>query len=412
MKRILSYITFCAVILSSLCACEKSASKSDADRNVMILISLGYNSLSSYLTRDINTLAEDGYVPKNATGENVLLVFGKHTKSGGNYTTKTEPVLIRLYTQGKEVVRDTIKRWDSSTIGASAETINEALTYIKSNFEAKGYGIVLSSHGTGWLPEGYYSKNSTSSSESQIFSEGTPSILSITQEFENGTDTSYEIEIEDFVDAIPMHLDYLLLDACLMGGVEMAYAAKDKADVIGFSQAEVLAQGFIYENIAKRLIGTSTPDPEGVCSDYFEYYNALSGDSKSATISLVDCSKMNALASVCKTLFEKYRQQILDVDPDTVQGFFRYMGGEYKHWFYDLADILDKSGASDEDMATLNSAIENAIIYKNATESFLGKDITINTFCGLSMYLPAVGNDDLNSFYKTLSWNKATELVK
>ena len=50
-------------------------------------------------------------------------------------------------------------------------------------------------------------------------------------------------------------------------------------------------------------------------------------------------------------------------------------------------------------------------MYKGATPKFMN-EFTINTFSGLSMYLPSHGNRELDKFYKTLKWNKATGLVK
>ena len=41
-----------------------------------------------------------------------------------------------------------------------------------------------------------------------------------------------------------------------------------------------------------------------------------------------------------------------------------------------------------------------------------GNGFDINTFCGLSMYLPADGSAHLDNYYRTLSWNRATGLVK
>jgi hypothetical protein len=33
--------------------------------------------------------------------------------------------------------------------------MNEALTFIKNRFDSNSYGMLLSSHGTGWMPENY-----------------------------------------------------------------------------------------------------------------------------------------------------------------------------------------------------------------------------------------------------------------
>ena len=75
-----------------------------------------------------------------------------------------------------------------------------------------------------------------------------------------------------------------------------------------------------------------------------------------------------------------------------------------------MEDILYQSGVSQEDMNRFRSALDGCVVYKAATPKFL--TLTIDKHCGLSMYLPSNGTNALDEFYKTLSWNKATELVK
>ena len=60
--------------------------------------------------------------------------------------------------------------------------------------------------------------------------------------------------------------------------------------------------------------------------------------------------------------------------------------------------------------AAAEAALNGCISYKAATPYFL--ELQINTYSGLSMYLPSVGDAQLNEFYKTLAWNKATNLVE
>ena len=97
----------------------------------------------------------------------------------------------------------------------------------------------------------------------------------------------------------------------------------------------------------------------------------------------------------------------MSVWPDDVQGYFRFS----KHWFYDLEDILVKARIPESDLEDFRNAMNGCILYKNASVKFL-QDFTIKTFCGLSMYLPSDGNATLNEFYKTLSWNADTGLVR
>jgi hypothetical protein len=191
-----------------------------------------------------------------------------------------------------------------------------------------------------------------------------------------------------------------------MGGVEVVYELKDKCRKVGFSQAEVLAEGLDYKTLTSRLLEKDIPDVEGVCDDYFTQYETQSGVYRSATISLIDCEKIDPLASVCKELFAKYREGITSADPARVQRFYRYD----KHWFYDLESILTEAGADSADMGRLHDALDQCVIYKGHTPEFMN-EFKIKTFSGFSMYLPVYGEEELDMFYRTLKWNEVSGLV-
>ena len=199
-----------------------------------------------------------------------------------------------------------------------------------------------------------------------------------------------------------MHLDYILFDACLMGGIEVAYEFKDVADKVAFSPTEVLADGFDYSDISTLL--SDSPSIEAFCKLYFDHYDKMGSH---ATISVTQSSALPALAETCKTMFSKYRSGIAALNTSSgVQPYFRAS----HHWFYDLQDILSKAGISSADMTQFRQALDACVVYKDATSQFLG--IPILTYSGLSMYLPGAGDAGLNEFYKTLAWNKATNLVE
>lgn len=396
-------------------------------RKVLLLYSAGYNSLTSYLKNDIEDLA-GGWLPKERRADDVLLVYSHLAQKRGDYTTPAAPSLVRLFINSDgDIVRDTLAVYETSTISSSASQLNNVLTYIKETFPAKSYGMVFSSHATGYLPSGFYSapgdyvfsdiRKSFGINRShqgpvpvryvEINSDPLmPDVKSIGQDV-NG-DLSYEIDIRDFAEAIPMKLDYLLFDACLMGGVEVAYELADKCDRIGFSLTEVLAEGFNYRTLSTHLLGNRPQsDPVSVCRDYFEHYDSQSGDSRSATISLVDCSEIEPLAELCRELFEKYGTGLSQIRHNKVQRYFR---SNY-HWFYDLGSILKNAGAAEDDLDRLRAALEKCIVYHQFTPSFMGS-FHITECCGLSMYLPVNGNSELDKYYRTLKWNMATGLVK
>lgn len=389
-------------------------------RKVLLLYSAGVNSLNSYLSSDIRDICS-GWLPKSRRTDDVLLIYSHIATKG--YNTRYNPTLTRVYTDNAgSIHKDTLMTYPEETISSSALQLNTVLTYIKDRFPAKSYGMIFSSHATGYLPSGYYNQASDDIFTLQsrrmsglqppvpvpyIEPEHDPSlpmVKSIGQDVFGSA--SYEMELAHFAKAIPMKMDYILFDACLMGGIEVAYELKEKCSRFGASQTEVLAEGFNYTMLTTHLLQNTTADPKSVCEDYFMQYDVQNGINRSATISLVDCDRLDQLADLCRELFERYRTGMDEIIPSNVQRYFRFN----KHWFYDLESIMKEAGASETDMARLQEALDECIIYKGNTPSFMGA-FDIKTFSGLSMYLPCNGSLFLDEHYKTLKWNEATGLV-
>ena len=357
-------------------------------RHVLLMVSAGYNSLSSYLTDDLEDLSS-GTLPLANRQADVLLVLSRLPQN--RLSTTTAPVLYRMYAnKSGEVVRDTLRTWGTSTPICTPDLLNETLTFIKDEFPAKGYGMVFSSHASGWIPQ-LEAKSETKT---------------VGQDKQGSA--SFEIDMEEFAAAIPYRMDYILFDACFMACVEVAWELRGKADIVGFSPAEVLAEGFVYKTLTQRLL-QKEPDPVAVCRDYFEQYDPVSGH---ATITVVDTRKMDRLATVCKRLFEEYREGIFGLIWSDVQYYFRpsfAYASDVKHLF-DIQDILVQAGVSAEDKADFDAALKECIFYEAHTPQFLSVPLT--RACGLSMYLPTSGTYELTKYYaQHTAWNKATELV-
>jgi len=396
-------------------------------RNVLVLYEAGHNSLASYLDDDVNVELLNGELPKGGRMDDVLLVYSKL----GSKSDYIPSYLKRIYMDSNErIVVDTLVTYDKSMNSASTECLRTVLKDVRNMFPAKGYGLLFSSHGSGWLPEGYYENPSKYESEHKSTSsistmsdrivrkEGIPSgdmsvddpyrdmVRSIGQDNMGGT--KKEMTIEEFANGIPYHLDYILFDMCFSGGVEVVYGLKDKADYIAISPAEVLADGmFNYSTLTGYLLARDGYNLSGLIEDSFERYNGKSGDYRSSTVGLVKTDGLDDLAAVCKTLIDKYRTSINNAPTSKIQGYFRYN----RHYFYDLKDIFEKCGASSADLAALDAALDKCFIYKAATPSFLGA-FNITNYSGLSMYLPCAGTQLLDNLYLKEDWNNAVGLVR
>ena len=409
--------------------CDFRSKKDRKLDKVLVVYQAGCNSLSGDLLGDINELRQ-GSLP-SLKDRQAIVIVGHHPTSYGVYGVKTRPCIIRLYKDAKGTpVLDTLTQLGIDDLLTKKEVMARALNYVAETFPSEHYGMIMSSHGTGWLPPDYYnnpdkykaasSSPGLKSAPRIVFPTGPvpytepepmpgPRTRTYGEEIvnEGGVRTSLEMGIADLAAAIPFRFDYILMDVCLMGCVEVAYELKDKCRYLGFSPTEILAAGLDYTKVADRLLKSGDPDIKGAMDDFYECYDAQRGDYKSASFTLVDCSKLEALAAACKKAFAAGREAIATVNPSKVQPFFR----SYHHWFYDLQDILDQAGA---DSREVQSALKDCIAYSIHTAAFMPNygGFTFRTYCGLSMYLPCNGSAYLDAYYKTLAWNKATSLVQ
>ena len=187
-------------------------------RSVMIMVSGGHNSLSGYLTDDLYEMA-DGYLPEGTAAEtNAFVVLSRLPVN--SLSTTSAPVLYRMYrTETGVVVRDTLRRWTTEDRLFGGTVLHDALLTVRDRIPSKSYGMVLSSHASGWLPPGYYENPSH-------FDTMKRGLTSIGQDLDSNV--SVEMDLVDFASAIPYNLNYVVLDCCLSGGVEVAWSLRGK----------------------------------------------------------------------------------------------------------------------------------------------------------------------------------------
>ena len=434
MKKILTYILTLFAVFTVSCKKETIV---ECDHKVIVvrehirahvMMGFGFNDLSSAISQDIKDLSQ-GYVPGNAVDDNYLFVYSH--LSNGNYNTKTSPCLERIYkdTDGN-IVKKKLLELERGTIACEGERIREVLEFLKQKYpEIESFGVLMSSHGTGWTPPGYCTtgyKNEGNSDNiewrrsafpetylsGEYLYEPLPGVKSLGCTVTDVNPyVAYETDIREIADLLPFKLDYIIFDACFMGGVEVAYQFKDKCRYMCFSQTEILSDGMDYTTMISDLLEGNRADLVSLATNYFNHYNLSIGSKRSATISVVDCSKLGTLAAVCRNLFRKYDISKDNVDASKLQKYFKDSASNLA-WFYDLYSIVQAAGASETELSDLQWALDESILYKAATPTFALHKFPIYTHSGLSMYLPEKERTQLNSYYRELSWNKLTGLLK
>ena len=390
------------------------------------MMSFGFNNLSASLAEDIRDL-EKGFIPGSAPLDNYLFVFSHLVES--SYSAPSAPKLQRIYLgPDGNPMKETLLEMEPGTVSNSAECIREVLEFLKEKYpEIESFGVLMSSHGTGWTPPGYCTtgyKNEGNSDDiewrrsafpgtylsGEYLYEPVPGVKSMGYTVTGVNPTvAYETDIREIADLLPFKLDYIIFDACFMGGVEVAYQFKDKCRSMCFSQTEILSDGMDYTTMISDLLSGNSADLVSLATNYFNHYDTASGAKRSATISVVDCTKLDAHAAVCRDLFRRYDISKDKVNESKLQKYFHYANHA---WFYDLFSIAEAAGASETELSDLQWALDCCMEYKAATPTFALYGFPIRVHSGLSMYLPETERKNLNSYYSALNWNKVTGLLK
>ena len=378
---------FCALAMAlTLFSCKKAETEDIVvvKRPKTVLLYMVANNNLSYDAENSISRLQNGYIPAE---EGNLLVY-KHCAG-------MDPVLLHIK-KGEEgtVVADTAYRFPPR-VSATKSALTQALNVTQALFPADSYGLILWSHGTGWIPPLASSSSAAQEQRSGSCPERT-----------FGLDGKVELEIRDLAQAIPYKLSFMLMDACFMGGIETAYEVKDSVDYYIGSPAEILTESFPYHKIMQHIF-KSTPDYAAVCKEYYDYYNAKTGAERSATVALMDCSKLAEVAEVAKRVFDQYGESIASLDLSLLQPYFR---GSSSKYFYDLKDLVD--AIADASLsAEFAAALERAVPYKASTPYFI--ELPIRSFCGVSTYVPGNPADTkLADYYKQYKWNQATGMIK
>lgn len=372
----LKFLIASLALLFTVASCDpvsQDAPEYPVQQKSVLIYMVANNNLASNATNNINALM-DGYIP---TEDNLLVYL---------HSTNGNPSLMRIYKKedGAAAV-DTVYRFPAMN-SADPESLKNVMKVCQTMFPAQEYGLVLWSHGTGWLPKGYYGK---------------------TRSF--GQDGGNEMDIIDLASALPHKVDFIIFDACLMSGIEVAYQLKDSVDYIIASPTETLSYGFPYYDIMEHIF-RSPMELENVAKDYFDFYNSMSGSNRSATISVIKTSELENVAAKAKAIFEKYGNNgnfsSKLIDTTQVQKYYR----GNKHWFYDINGLMQQLAG--EDAKEFTNALNKAVIYKAATPEFLGIKINSEKFSGISIYIPSPKADaELLDYYKKLRWNQETGYI-
>lgn len=270
-----------------------------------------------------------------------------------------------------------IEEFTQETLSTDPAFMKRVLQKITELMPADSYGLVLSSHGGGWVPSDIFDQHA------------------FAQTRFIGQDGTKYMEIPQLAQALEgIKFEYLVFDACLMSSIEALYTLRHAANYFIASPAEVLASGFPYKEIVPQLFQN---DLKGACESFMNKYRLSSG-----TIALIQSDKLEALAVAMKNVLAAAGNK--QVDLNTIQGY----EGLKPHLFFDLEQYAEALGG---DVSAFKSALKEAVIYKNHTSSFITayqpQPISLSKSCGLSCFIDSGQFPATKAAWLTTEWAQA-----
>lgn len=399
LKQFLKIFALAAMVLlnAAMTACsdpDEPAPAPDPDpapgekvERVVLVYMAAYNNLGSNGSYspgnfDLADLAEMKKAAQNgAFGHNRLLLF--HTRYG------EAPVLKEITSDGKE---RTLVTYDASFSPVVAANMSRIISDAKTHAPARNYGLVLWSHGNGWLQTGI----SESAPAKRAFGDHVGRSMNVTT-------LARVLRGEEF--------DFVYFDCCFMAGVEVAYELRDVTPVIVASASELPSAGMPYDLTLPFLMADRANLPRAAEAT-FGYYDAMSGSSRTCTMSVISTAGLPHLAEAVRNLYMNFSSLPSNI---TLQQFVSPKDGRFYGYFYDLRNYLfalvGGAGREPEGAIAYEEAVQalnECVTYKANTPWLWERDpwykVKVDWHCGLSTYVMRSPDDAATNGYSRLQW--------
>lgn len=393
-----------AVLMMSSCITNE---KVDDKKNRTVLVYIGAdNNLSNIANSNIYSM--NSCISSGMDNSNLLVFVDRKD---------VPPALLHIH----DFKIDTVARYPEKD-SSDPMVLREVIDYVTENWEAESFGLVMWSHGTGWLPTSQlhyvapnmkYAQSRDGRTPYNTVNEERRNPYAYTKAFawedRKGETPAYKcMDLDGMVEAIPDGVfDFIVFDACYMGNVEVVYALRNKANSIVSSCYEIVSYGFPYHIVTRDLMNGNLLKS---CNEFYNYYNSMSGWEQMAGVSLVKTEGLDSLARCFRKIISEYGDRVADIDESKVQCFDRFTN----HVFYDLEDFVVKLGASKELLTEFRLQMERCVEFKISTPYIFPGDreeIKVNSYCGLCVYIPLAKYDEsgLNDDYRKTEWSDYTD---
>lgn len=396
-------IIACIVITVSACSEKHEVPEPEPTPQTLIVYMVG-TSLNWAFDNNKDDIVEA--LNKNIKGQSRVIIV-RHTDK------QTLQAIEIEYNNGKSEE----KEFATYTLPTSMDqsTLSYIFKDITSRAAALSYGLIIGSHGWGWIPIADY--------ESEIKYNGMARSMmkhvdrELPREYitrflgETSTPSNiFDVKtLSEALSATGKKFEYILFDACFMANVETLFDLRYNTKYVVASLCEIMGKGFPYEQTLPHLLknGGKSYDLNMAAKSFHDYYKALSdsGSTASGSVAVIDCAGLDALA-------EQMGKVNQTLNPDfSAKSIQTYEGGT-NHIFYDLGDYVNKACSDEQNKTAFMQQLQNCVVAKYTLERFWSayinqRNYPINTevFSGMTTSAPSLL---CRKSYAETSWYQAT----
>lgn len=352
------------------------------ESHTLIVFMQGDNGLEEFMDVNLQRIVTAYYDVPQDLGK-VVVFYDR-----GNYTRLTE-----LYLSDGMTKQRVIKEYSNTVSTVDPEFVKGVFDLIRQEVPSESYGLILSSHGGGWVPADIFdlylyldTANEQPLAERSFYGQDGYDCMELPQ-------LAQALEGWDF--------RYVIFDACYMASVEGLYDVRGLSDYIIASSAEIMGTGFPYEDIIPILFSREDHSLVEACEAYMDMYRESSG-----TISLIDCTKLESLAQVMLQINQTEGEKLVDVS--NIQPYEAFS----THLYFDLEQYVETLTSNEELLSMFDEALSDVVLFTDHTSQFfsaVGDEayIDLPRSCGLTCYVYQPGCENTHAAYLQTSWAKA-----
>lgn len=388
--------TFLTLACLLVGACDKKKTpvinptpEDNTAETTVLLYMMGENSLSYFVREDLQEVVQG---VKEMPENNHFVIF---------VDDASYPYMIHYEKKNGKAICDTLIRYTEDICSTDPKILKETLHTVYQRFPSNQYGLILWSHGDGWIP-------ATQKAQTRF--------IGIDNETNShSSNIGPQMEIVDLANVLadfpPMK--FILFDACFMQSVEVAYELRNCAEYLIGSPMEIPGPGAPYHQIMDPMFAPEGTDVHGIAYNYYAYYDTeLNGGISTtygAAISTICCAELENLAEETKTIIHSYIQKGSEITADQLYPYdFRS-----RQFYYDLGDFVKQTATADEYsrwkgqwQRSVPDCYTTPTVY-SAYEGYIRMDS--ERYHGISMYMPKEESryNSYNEAFKQTQWYTA-----